>query len=198
MLYSHLIDPDHLVHHEHTRCTMLPHMPSRSRVDLLSKEHSPTNGERTGLITRVVTCMRTKTTGLILMNILPPDCLELQAIKIDSLAVPHEVPELPAPSDLDEVEAILPDPEFNGKFRVGCARCSNGTPAPLFAEEWAVSDLYGGGRRDVEVLMRCPRCNGAAVLLFAAIMDVGTGVCDHTRKPHRCLAPGAGPLATPR
>ena len=198
LLHNHLIDPDVLVHHEHPRSTMVPKMLCRRRVDLLSKEHSPTNGEKTGLITRVVTCMRTKTTGLILMNILPPDCLEIQVVKIDSLALPEQVPELPAPADLDEVDVILRDSEFNGQIRIGCARCTNGTHAPMFAEQWAVSDLYGGGRRDVEVLMRCPRCNGAAVLLFAAIMDVGTGVCDHTRKPHRCLAPGAGPLATPR
>jgi len=169
----------------------------RRRVDLLSKEHSPTNGEKTGLITRVVTCMRTKTTGLILMNILPPDCLEIQVVKIDSLALPEQVPELPAPADLDEVDVILRDSEFNGQIRIGCARCTNGTHALMFAEQWAVSGLHHGGQRDVQVLMRCAECRGQAVLLFTAIMDVGTGVCDHTKPKSRCLGTGFGPMVEP-
>ena len=196
MHHPHLIDPDVLIHHEHTRCTLVPNMPYKRRVEIACKEHSTEPNER-GLITRVHTCKRTSTGGLVLLNILCPGCLELQAVKIESIGIPRQVAELPAPPALDEVDIILRDPEFNGEYRVGCARCSNGTPAPMFAEQWAISDLYGGGHRDVQILMRCPQCNGAAVLLFAAIMDVGTGTCDHTATPRRCLTPGAGPLVLP-
>jgi len=176
MFHPHLIDPDVLLHHEHTRCTLVPNMPYRGRVEMACKEHSIETNE-TGLITRVEVCQGKPAEPRLLMMVLCPGCMELQLIKIKSGGMLNRVQaaQLPGPSALNGVDVILPDPEFTGEFRVGCASCSNGTLAPMLAEQWAVTALHDGGRRDVEVLLRCDCCSGAEVLSFAAIMDVGVG-----------------------